>query len=35
MELLSKEEISTVKEFLEVPIPEYVLAYSDGQIAGT
>ncbi len=35
MKLLSKEEISAVKEFLEVPIPEYVLAYSDGQIAGT
>lgn len=32
MKLLSKEEISTVKEFLEVPIPEYVLAYSDGQV---
>ena len=30
--MLSKEEISAVKEFLEVPIPEYVLAYSDGQI---
>ena len=32
MKLLSKEETSTVKEFLEVPIPEYILAYSDGQI---
>ena len=35
MKLLSKEEISTVKEFLEVPIPEYILSYSDEQIAGT
>ena len=32
MKLLSKEEISRVKEFLEVPIPEYIFAYSDGQI---
>lgn len=32
MKLLSKEETSTVKEFLKVPIPEYVLSYSDGQI---
>lgn len=31
MKLLSKEEKSIVKEFLEVPIPEYILAYSDGK----
>ena len=32
MKLLSKEETSIVKAFLKVPIPEYVLAYADGQI---
>lgn len=32
MNLLSKEETNTVKEFLEIPIPEYIFAYSDGQI---
>ncbi len=32
MKLLSKEETSTIKEFLKVPIPEYVFSYSDGQI---
>ena len=32
MKLLSKEETSTVNKFLEVAIPEYILAYSDGQI---
>ena len=31
MKRLSKEEASTVKEFLKVPIPAYILAYSDGQ----
>ena len=31
MKILSKEETSTVKEFLEVPIPEYILEYSDGR----
>ena len=32
MKLLSKEETSTVKEFLKVPIPEYILSYSNEQI---
>ena len=32
MKLLSKEEISTIKEFLKASIPEYILTYSDGQI---
>ena len=32
MKLLSKEEISTIKEFLKTSIPEYILTYSDGQI---
>lgn len=32
MKLLSKEEVNMVKDFLEVPIPEYIFAYSDGQI---
>ena len=32
MKILSKEETSTVKEFLEVHIPEYILEYSDGRI---
>ncbi len=32
MKLLSKEETSTIKEFLEVHIPEYIFEYSDGQI---
>lgn len=32
MKLLSREEIKTVKAFLKMPIPKYILEYEDGQI---
>lgn len=32
MKLLTREEIKTVRAFLETPIPEYILEYRDGQI---
>ncbi len=32
MKLLSREEIKTVRAFLEIPIPEYISEYRDGQV---
>lgn len=29
MKLLSREEIKTVKAFLKMPIPKYILEYED------
>ena len=31
MKLLCKEEVKTVRAFLEIPIPEYICGYRDGQ----
>ena len=32
MKLLSREEIKTVRAFLEMPIPKYIFEYQGGQI---